>query len=289
MDWSTFRAEYLAYSKAAKNENTHYRDRCAIESLEEILALKTVEDITARRLEFWRNSREGKGPALLNRDLSAIKAMLHKAKCWGYIKDEFWKEVRPLKQSRGRLVYFTVDDFNRILRECRCRFPKKVRGHDKPYRWDTVAMLAARAGLRRSEIHYLSWNDIDFERSMIAIVPKDGWNPKDFEPRYIPMSDDLADHLRSLPKDSEWVMSPRPSLGVMTSYFRKIVARAGLKGGIHTLRHTFASHLVQNGVAIYEVSKLLGHSDVKMTEVYAHLGPNTLAAAVSRLPSLGAL
>ena len=45
-------------------------------------------------------------------------------------------------------------------------------------------------------------------------------------------------------------------------------------GNIHTFRHTFASHLVQSGVSIYKVSKLLGHHSVKQTEIYAHLAPS---------------
>jgi len=286
MEWSTFRTEYLAYSRAAKADNTYHRDRRAIESLEQFLKLTTLEEITARTIEFWRNQRVGKKPATLNRDLKAIKAMLHKAKCWGYLKEEFWKEVPHIKETRGRLLYYSVDDFNRILSECNCRFPNLVRNHGRPYNWRTVAMLAARAGLRRSEIRYLSWVDIDFERGIISVTPKDDWHPKDFEPRYIPMSDDLREHLRGLPRDSEWILSPRPSLEVMSSYFKRIVNRAGLKGGIHTLRHTFASHLVQNGVPIYDVSKLLGHADVTMTQVYAHLAPNNLAAAIGKLPSL---
>ena len=51
----------------------------------------------------------------------------------------------------------------------------------------------------------------------------------------------------------------------------------------HSLRHTFASHLVQKGVSLYIVSKLLGHSDVKTTEKYAHLSPETFLDVVNLL------
>jgi site-specific recombinase XerD len=63
---------------------------------------------------------------------------------------------------------------------------------------------------------------------------------------------------------------------------------AGLetKGTLHTLRHTFASHLVQAGVDLYSVSKLLGHSSIKMTEIYAHLAPKTLQEVIKRLPKI---
>ena len=56
---------------------------------------------------------------------------------------------------------------------------------------------------------------------------------------------------------------------------------------MHKLRHTFASQLVQNGVELYTVSKLLGHSSIQMTEIYAHLAPRTLHKAVMNLPKRG--
>jgi site-specific recombinase XerD len=51
----------------------------------------------------------------------------------------------------------------------------------------------------------------------------------------------------------------------------------------HTLRHTFASWLVQNGTDLYTVSKLLGHSDISMTQRYSHLSDDTLQRAVKNL------
>ena len=51
----------------------------------------------------------------------------------------------------------------------------------------------------------------------------------------------------------------------------------------HSLRHTFATWLVQDGVNIYEVQKLLGHSSVKVTEIYSHLVANELHNAVNKL------
>ena len=61
---------------------------------------------------------------------------------------------------------------------------------------------------------------------------------------------------------------------------------AGLKGSLNTLRHTYASHLVQAGVDLYTVSKLLGHSSIAVTMVYAHLSPESMGEAVKKLPKL---
>jgi DNA-binding transcriptional MerR regulator len=59
----------------------------------------------------------------------------------------------------------------------------------------------------------------------------------------------------------------------MSAYFRKLTRKAGLKGSIHILRHTFASHLVQAGVSLKVVKDLLGHSSMATTEIYAHVLP----------------
>lgn len=67
--------------------------------------------------------------------------------------------------------------------------------------------------------------------------------------------------------------------------FKSYVIKSKINSGLHfhSLRHTFASWLVQRGVSIYEVSKLLGHSDIKVTEIYAHLKPENLRNAVELL------
>jgi site-specific recombinase XerD len=51
----------------------------------------------------------------------------------------------------------------------------------------------------------------------------------------------------------------------------------------HSLRHTFATWLVQDGVSLYEVQKLLGHSNISVTEIYSHLQPEQLHGTVNRL------
>lgn len=64
---------------------------------------------------------------------------------------------------------------------------------------------------------------------------------------------------------------------------KRALAKVGLDGDVHKWRHTFASHLVMNGVDIATVSRLLGHHSIEMTMKYSHLAPDHLQTAVNQL------
>ena len=67
--------------------------------------------------------------------------------------------------------------------------------------------------------------------------------------------------------------------------FKSALRRAGIKDRvrIHDIRHTFASHLAQHGTDLYRISRLLGHSSIRTTEMYAHLVKSDLVASISVL------
>lgn len=279
--WASFRAKYLEYSEGSKAPATAERDLMAIQALERFHRPAKLSDVTPELLERWKGARrkEGRGNATINRDMRAVKSLMRKAHDWGYIKEWKGASVKKLRETRGRLLFYSPDEVRRLLTVCKSRFSAF-------YEWETICLLGVRAGLRRSEIYWLSWRDVDLTQGMLSIVPKEGWQPKTGEQRHIPIPDDLARHLRKKTRVGPWVIGERPSLPVMSAFFRKISRKARLQGNLHTLRHTYASHLVQAGVDLYTVSKLLGHSDVNQTSIYAHLAPATLKEAVNKLPSL---
>lgn len=133
---------------------------------------------------------------------------------------------------------------------------------------------------------HLEWEDIDFKQNRIHIVSKKDWHIKNYENRFIPMTPDLREHLKTLKRTSSYVLEPRHTAEVYSTYYRRILRKLGLKGSLHILRHSFASHLTQNGVRPEERRDLLGHRSIQTGEIYSHLAPYALESAMSKLPSL---
>ncbi len=277
--WKDYKPKYDKYSRGSKEPESARQDRSAIAALERFKTPRLLTDVTPEFLEQWKGHRkgEGKGPATINRQLHAIKALMNKAQEWGYVRSWSGASVKDLKETRKRLLFYTPAELKRLLVKCGDEYYGL-------YDWATICLLGAQAGLRRSEIHWLSWDDL--KTGVIQITPKDGWQPKTGEIRFVPISKTLGKRLTSIKRSGPWVIGDRPSLGVMTSFFCKIARRAGLRGGLHTLRHTFCSHLVQNGVDLYVVAELAGHTNIEQTKVYSHLKPENLERAISRLPVL---
>jgi len=126
-------------------------------------------------------------------------------------------------------------------------------------------------GARYSEIANIEWQRIDLVTRTIHL-----WRQKVQNETVLYMTDRVFEVLsrRDVAKASSYVFCNRngDARGYSAMSIRKAIQRAGLRDcRIHTLRHTHASRLVQNGMSVYEVKEILGHSDIKTTLRYAHL------------------
>ena len=146
-------------------------------------------------------------------------------------------------------------------------------------------------GLRLGELLNLQWGDIDFARGKLLVRKKDFWVPKAGE-REIPLNDGMVKLLRKIKPSSAHqkdFVYPGKNGEVLRRKLRKDLIRIARKAGIealtstHSLRHTFAGHLVMQGVDLPTVQKLLGHSDIQTTMIYSHLAADHLADAVNEL------
>jgi integrase len=135
-------------------------------------------------------------------------------------------------------------------------------------------------GARRNEITYAKWEFVNWEKRTL-LVPR----AKSGKPRTIHLNSAALELLRSIPRlENNLYIFPspitgRPSPSMHFPWFR-IRERAGLLDlRLHDLRHSFASFLVNQGVSLYVVQGLLGHTQARTTQRYAHLANDTLSDA----------
>jgi integrase len=139
-------------------------------------------------------------------------------------------------------------------------------------------------GIRRTALLHLKWTDVNFSEKNLTLAAQ---YAKSGKTSTIPVTDDVLNVLRAIRRtESEFVWPGRD--GAAREDFRRMGRRlrdkAGLPEGFrpcHGLRHTFASHLVSNGVDLYRVQELLTHSNIEMTQRYAKLKDDALRGAAS--------
>ena len=153
------------------------------------------------------------------------------------------------------------------------------------------------AGLREEELCFLTWPDInlrDVNDATIRVTGegKDGFSPKDYEERIIPIQAELAELLKALPRKGKWVF-PTQSGERQTHLLRrlKVIAKnAGIENAtLHKFRHTYATRLLESGCDIVTVQRLMGHSDLDTTRQYLDPDEKLKRSAVSRLSMTAAM
>jgi integrase len=148
------------------------------------------------------------------------------------------------------------------------------------YRLRMIVLLAVSTGMRASEIFGLGWRDVMYNEGLIAVRAK----LKGGKMRYVPMSSELAGELRRYPAvlGQDRLFPPKPGATTgrqrVDRSFEDLLQRAKIEDfRFHDLRHTFASWYMMNGGDLYELAKILGHSNIKMTERYAKLARQHIA------------
>ncbi len=162
---------------------------------------------------------------------------------------------------------------------------------DEPM-WRDMLLMALRTGMRLGELSGLDWADIDFQRKIVVVrrslVRGILGTPKSNKTRYIPLTNDLCQTIYGRRQKQGFVFHQadgRPfSESSTMKAMRRICKKVGIRRiGWHTLRHTFASQLVSEGVPLNVVQELLGHCSIVMTMKYAHLAPLATRSAVDVL------
>jgi len=153
-----------------------------------------------------------------------------------------------------------------------------------------ILLLVYGMGLRVSEVVALKVLDIDSKRMMVHL--RDAKGKKD---RYVPLPESALELLRDYYRNYrptvylfEGMTGGQYTIRSVQAVFKSAMNRAGVKKpiGIHGLRHSYATHLLEAGVDTAFIQKLLGHRDIKTTMIYAKIGDKNIAKVKSPLDDL---
>ncbi len=271
-----FLNEYLNYAHTNKRPATYRKDGYTKNNILNFIKKHNLKDITPQDIENYKTQRVREiQPVSVNRELESIKAMFNIAVKWKYLKESPAEHVKPIKLAKKPPRYLSKEETETLLNVASGKYKDMI-------------MIALYTGFRIGEIFNLQWQDVDFIKNDIRVSPKHNWTPKDYEFRSIPIHPTLKEYLLKLRpetvEETDYLINHDQSMNTLFVAFRKLFKRANLKSvSFHTLRHTFASYLVISGVSLYTVSKLLGHSKIETTMIYAHLSEEHLKNSVDNL------
>lgn len=260
---------------AIKNKKTHLYS-----SLIPYFGKKRITDITSLDIEEFKSKKlKTITPKTINNQVGTLMKCLRTAIDWEIL--EKVPRTKPLKVSPPDFDFLSEDEANRLLASSK-----------GPYY--TAVLLALHTGMRFGELMALDWKNVNFISKQISVKQSFSngvlGSTKSNRIRYIPMTTDVFNHLIGKNKKEGFVLKGPDNIRFRPEYSRlelqEICKRANLRHiGWHKLRHTFASRLAEKGVPMVAIKELMGHSDIRTTMRYAHLGQHTLREAITVLSS----
>lgn len=202
-----------------------------------------------------------------------IRAAINRAYELDYLDVNPVKKVKAIKQADANREYLTREELSRADKT-ECRYPVLK----------SAFMFSALTGLRWSDINLLTWGQIQYSKDI-------GWSVKFRQKKtdgqeYLPFNEQALKYLGNKGDSGDKIFVGLKYSAYMNVELSKWIMKAGITKDItfHCARHTHATLLISNGVDIYTVSKLLGHKDLKTTEIYAKVIDKKKIDAVKSLP-----
>ena len=239
---------------------------------------KDMLKLTTNEINKYIKSISFLAPATISHNISTLKSFyLYYIKI-GKLTSSPAEAIKLPKLGTHLPTYLTIDEVNNLL-DIEVSDPFQARNK-------AILELMYATGLRISEVVSLEFKNIDFDDCIVRVMGKGS------KERIVPINDVALKYLKM------YINDYRPELvkGTINNYLflnnhGNVITRQGIfkmikkyaleKGikkeiGPHTLRHTFATHLLENGADLRIIQELLGHSDISTTQIYTHLTNETL-------------
>ena len=269
--------EFITYLRDVKrlSKNTEVSYRRDLQQMTAYLEERGVTDaqkVTKTVLNSYilYLEKEGKATTTISRMLASMKAFFHYEYMQGKIRRDPSELLRAPRVEKKIPTILTVEEVSSLLAQPDSSVPKEIR--DK-----AMLELLYATGIRVSELICLKLEDVNMSIGFITCrdekkertVPF-GWVAKEALSDYLERSRSVL--LKG--KESPWLFTNCSGKPMSRQGFWRIVKYYGERAGIqaditpHTLRHSFAAHLLKNGADIHAVQTLLGHSDMATTQAY---------------------
>ena len=248
--------------------------------------------VTAEDIHDWivhRTAEGGLSAASVNRELSSLRALWHWLMRSGRVKSDIFMRIGTLKTSRRLPAFVPQTRMDDVLDDVR----EGVQSDDFESRRDAlIVLMFYTCGLRLAELVGIDRDDFSADFRTLKVLGKG--DKERLVPILEPVRREIIDYIgqRVGPEicnsheQALFLSSQGRRISRSTVYrvVRRELSRAGVQGkkSPHVLRHTFATHLLNDGADMREIQELLGHTSLQATQVYTHNNIEQLREVYSR-------
>ncbi len=239
-------------------------------------SFSVTEDEILKRIRTQQNKWGKLSLASRNRKASTLKSFLHWLHSEGHLKKDLADKVMAPRVPRKIPHFISIDETLSLLKAA--SQTKKKKSH----KFLLLGLLYG-GGLRISEACNIARSEIDFHRKVLMVTGKGK------KQRLITIPDLFWQEIKKLPK-TNYLFGDRP-LNPRIAF--RMVRELGLEAGLskplnpHALRHSFATHLLSEGVNLRTLQELLGHNSLQTTQKYTHLSIDKLTQVMEDYHPLG--
>jgi integrase len=268
---------YLVERSPLKAPKSGIRDQSALKHLLPMFGQRVLGHMTPKMFAEYKVQRrlEGAAPATVNKELQLVRHAFNLA-----MREWEWCRTNPMHRVALEQVRNEVDRWLTVEEETR------LIAVSSPW-LQGIILFALNTGMRQGEILNLHWEHIDFERGVLIVMKSKNGTRRTI-PLITPVFKLLSEmQARTGQTKGPVFLSPR-GRALKVRYLVREFCSARDQAGIpdfrfHDMRHTLATRLVQQGVDLYTVQRILGHKTGIMTQRYAHHSPESLRAGLSVL------
>ena len=259
---------YLMYEKmfSSNTVNSYVRD---LEEFNSFLESEYIKHVTYKDIRSYLAHMYNKkySSRTISRKLSAIRSFYKYEVNKGVIRDNPCLLISNPKVEKKLPNYLSYNEIETML-----EVPDTFKNNS--LRDKLIIEILYSTGIRVSELVNIKVKDIDFYNNQILILGKGN------KERYVIFGNTLKDMLKeyiSIKSDSEYLITNKYNKKMSTrsieEIVKKIVKIDGIKNKVtpHTIRHTFATHMLNEGADLRVVQELLGHTNIETTQIYTHL------------------